>query len=335
MGSIQNLAAKKVLLFAPQGKGIYGTAIYNELVEKGAVVSIFNERPSTATLVKLIYRLAKRFMRLHFSQYIGKILQKVKHIDFDYILIIRGEAFSPFDIFKLRRFFPKAKLVLYLWDSLKNNDTRRLFPFVDKVLSFDPEDCKKYPNLIHRPLFFTRDYEKIAETRKFNNDLVFVGTLHSGRLLLLQRVENYLKQHGLLVKSYLYFPTRLLYIRKKLTDRSFKGYSMHDFKFKMLPASEVSKWLAGSKVSLDMQGSSQSGLTMRTIEVLGAKRKLITTNKQILNYDFYNEKNIQVIDNDFQNLDLAFFDTPFHEIPKAIYEKYTLRNWIDEVLDLK
>lgn len=68
---------------------------------------------------------------------------------------------------------------------------------------------------------------------------------------------------------------------------------------------------------------------------MGAKRKLITTNKQIKNYDFYDEKNIQVIDNNFRDLDLGFFETPFHEISKIIYEKYALRNWIDEVLDLQ
>lgn len=273
MGHVKNLTGKKVLLFAPQGKGIYGTAILNELADKGADVSIFNERPSNSTAIKIMYRVAKRILRLHFSLYLEKIIHDVRQIDFDYILIIRGEAFSPIEIKKLRKLFSKAIIILYLWDSLKNNDTRWLFPFVDKVLSFDPEDCKKYPNLIHRPLFFTRDYEAIAETNTFRNDLVFVGTVHSGRLQLLQRVENYLKQHGLSVKSYLYFPSKLLYFRKKITDRSFKNYALHDFNFRMLPASEVSELLANSKVSLDMQEPTQSGLTMRTIGY-GCKKKI-------------------------------------------------------------
>jgi len=330
----QNLSGKKILLFTPQGKGIYGTAIFNELERKGAEVYIYNERPSTSTLTKIAYRLAGRFLQAHFAKYLNGILKEVKTSDFDYVLIIRGEAFSPKDIKKLRLHFPKAKFILYLWDSLKNNDTRRLFPHFDRVFSFDLEDCKKNPNLIFRPLFFIREYENIADKNQYHNDLVFVGTLHSGRLLLLQRVEKYLKQHGLTVKSYLYFPSRLLYLRKKLTDRSFKGYSPGDFNYKMLPAKEVSRLLAESKVSLDMQGSTQSGLTMRTIEVLGAKRKLLTTNKQIAQYDFYHPENIQIIDLDFKELNLVFFKTPFKEIPESIYYKYALRNWIDEVLNI-
>jgi len=129
----------------------------------------------------------------------------------------------------------------------------------------------------------------------------------------------------------MYFPSRLLYLKKKLSDPSFKGCSMSDFNYKMMPAIDAANLMAKSKAALDMQSPTQTGLTMRTIEVFGAKRKLITTNQQIRKYDFFNENNIMLIDLNFKEINLAFFETPFQEIPKEIYEKYSLNYWIDEV----
>ena len=328
---VENLIGKRILLFTPQGKGIYGTAIFNELETKGAYVSIYNERPSTSNFIKLIYRVAKKLLRFHFSKYIRSIIEEVKTIDFDYVLIIRGEAFSAVEIKMLRNNFSNAKFILYLWDSLKNCDTRRLFPYFDRILSFDLEDCNKHTEMLFRPLFFSSEYEKIADFNNYEYDLIFIGTVHSDRLFFLRRIEKYLQLHNFKSFTYLYFPSRLLFWRKKITDKNFRGYSVKDFNYKMIPAKRVSELLAISKVSLDMQAPTQSGLTMRTIEVLGAKRKLITTNKQIKHYDFYNPTNILVVDMNFKELDVDFLKTPFRNIETEVYQKYSLNYWIDEV----
>ena len=87
-----------------------------------------------------------------------------------------------------------------------------------------------------------------------------------------------------------------------------------------------------SKCILDAPQAGQTGLTIRTIECLGAKRKLITTNSDIRNYDFYNESNILVF-NESVDLDSVFFTSEYKDIPKDIYEKYSLRNWLKTMLD--
>ena len=71
---------------------------------------------------------------------------------------------------------------------------------------------------------------------------------------------------------------------------------------------------------------------MRTIEILGLKRKFITTNKDIVNYDFYNPNNIMVIDREQPQIDFNFFDLPYEELDDNLYNKYSLKNWILEVL---
>ena len=71
---------------------------------------------------------------------------------------------------------------------------------------------------------------------------------------------------------------------------------------------------------------------MRSIEILGLKRKFITTNEDIVNYDFYNPRNILVIKRDDPQLDMDFFYTPYEELSEEVYKKYSLENWILEVL---
>ena len=66
---------------------------------------------------------------------------------------------------------------------------------------------------------------------------------------------------------------------------------------------------------------------IRTIECLGAKRKLVTTNSDIKNYDFYNENNILIYSEPI-DLDSPFFKNEYEELPDEMYEKYSLKNWL-------
>ena len=85
-----------------------------------------------------------------------------------------------------------------------------------------------------------------------------------------------------------------------------------------------------SRCILDFPYACQEGLTMRTIEALGAKCKLITTNKNIIQYDFYNEKNIYIIDPITMNLpDEEFILSEYEDIPNDMYLYYSLDSWIE------
>ena len=74
------------------------------------------------------------------------------------------------------------------------------------------------------------------------------------------------------------------------------------------------------------------GLTMRTIELLGLQKKIITTNIDIVNYDFYNPVNILIIDRDSPKINKEFFTTPFTPIPQEIVSKYIISNWLKRML---
>ena len=50
---------------------------------------------------------------------------------------------------------------------------------------------------------------------------------------------------------------------------------------------------------------------MRTFEALSLGIKIVTTNKDIVNYDFYNPQNIFIVEDENTLIPEDFFDTPF------------------------
>jgi hypothetical protein len=96
---------------------------------------------------------------------------------------------------------------------------------------------------------------------------------------------------------------------------------------------DIANIFATSRCILDSAQAGQSGLTMRTFEVLGAKKKLITSNPTIEEYDFYNPTNIYIYKQG-QSIDFSndFFTKPYEEIPTDIYEKYSITAWAKALL---
>jgi hypothetical protein len=73
---------------------------------------------------------------------------------------------------------------------------------------------------------------------------------------------------------------------------------------------------------------------MRTFEALGSRRKLVTTNAALREYDFFNPVNITVIDRRRPQLDREFLHTPYEPVKESIRQKYSLSHWVREVCDL-
>jgi hypothetical protein len=73
---------------------------------------------------------------------------------------------------------------------------------------------------------------------------------------------------------------------------------------------------------------------MRTLEVLGARRKLITTNAEVVHYDFYDPKNILVVDRENLKIPPDFLKSEFRPLPDFIYQKYSLKGFLIELLKL-
>ena len=99
-------------------------------------------------------------------------------------------------------------------------------------------------------------------------------------------------------------------------------------KSKHLSHQEILKLFSISNVIIDFPSSFQSGLTMRTFETLGAGKKLITSNKNIINEPFYNPQYINIIDPDNLYLDINFIKNTPSTSMREIMKEYSIENYI-------
>jgi hypothetical protein len=189
--------------------------------------------------------------------------------------------------------------------------------------------------VIFRPLFFSRSFASAPKLCRsdFDYDVSFVGTLHSDRLSILNELENQFQKLNLSFKKVYFLRTLLDYYWGKLTDPAYRNHKVTDFVTTPIPSAAVREIFFKSRVIVDIQHPGQQGLTMRTVEALGSRRKLITTNASIRTYDFYSPENIQIIGRHGDALTSEFFKTPGVEVPESIYNKYSIDGWLDSIFN--
>ena len=131
---------------------------------------------------------------------------------------------------------------------------------------------------------------------------------------------------------YHYMPSRLKYLYHKLKAPEYQEARFSDFHTEKVGKDALLNLIRESRCILDSPQFGQTGLTIRSIECLGAKRKLITTNREIRKYDFYNERNVFIY-TDEPDLNAEFFSQPYEEIDEAVYRKYSLSAWLKAMLE--
>lgn len=242
---------------------------------------------------------------------------------FDRVIVIVGRQLSVHFLNEVKANNPNAHYSLYLWDDvIRVENFEETKAFYDTVYSFDLKDCRDY-GFKHLPLFFTQRPKKNTN-RKY--DIYSAMFSHSERERIVNSVARQADKLGKKCKFYISVG-RFAYIERR---KELNNCKQKNVIYISKPISEMDNYdnMEKAKTILDVQFSSQIGLTMRTIESLGMKNKLITTNPSIKYYDFYNSDNIFIIKRENPIIDEKFLDIPYRPIPEEIYEKYSLYTWV-------
>ena len=324
-----NLAGKKVLLFSPYGcTKHYGQAIMVELQKRGAYVDEYDERPSQNALMKIVIRLFKKTVPQIFNNYIKNVIKQNENKEYDYIFICRGEAFTTYSIETLRNAYPRAKVVLYLWDVMHNCKMKDVLDSCDKCMSFDPVDASEN-NIGFRPTFFVDDYLSVKETNNFMYDVEFICTLYHPRHKMIKELRRQFEQQNIRFFTYLYVPGIIRYIQESLFH--FPFYSFKEISFTPISISGTIDILNKTKCILDVNPPYQTSLSTRAHEAIAARRKYITTNKHIKDYEYYNPNNVLVVDINNPIIPKEFLETPFEPVSEQIMHKYSVRGLVDDL----
>ena len=327
---------KNVLIFSPHFFG-YGEAVADKIRSYGAQVDYYDERPGNDFMTKALIRIDKSLLNRKIHKYYKKIIGSLKKGHYDYVLFLNLEAISEKDLLELKRVQSRATFIMYMWDSVKNKkQTASLLPYFDLKHTFDKDDSENdnYEEFNFRPLFFLDEYRDLGKDVPKEIDLLFVGTVHSDRYPLLMKIRSLCEEMQKTTDFFMFFMSKKLFYVRKASDKSFSQAKMDEFQFISLPKEDLIHKLERSKVVLDIQHPSQTGLTMRTVEMIGAKKKIITTNQRIKDYDFYNPTNILCIDRDYIRLSETFFDTAYEALDPRIYHSYSVEGWLEDVFSV-
>ncbi|MDE6284807.1 MAG: hypothetical protein K2M17_03600, partial [Bacilli bacterium] len=261
------------------------------------------------------------------------IIEFTSDVTYEYVIVINGEVLNEDFLIRLRASHSQAKFILYMWDSLENfSDSKKILKCFDKVFSFDHEDCEKY-SLNFLPLFY---YEKCGNAEYLKTDkqydYVFIGTIKKGKIEHIRLIFDQLDKHGYTSYKYLYLQSRLVYLYYKFKYKEFKHVKMSMFKYKRLSNDECNNITCKANIVVDVPMKSQNGLTIRVFETLSRGQKLLTTNANIVNYDFYNENQIYVYDGNKMDFNSAFFTGKKYIYNEKI-EKYHIEHWLDTLME--
>lgn len=242
-----------------------------------------------------------------------------KFEEYEYLIVNRPDIISATVLEKALS--KSKKTILLLWDSLEKIPiAENIIALFDKIYSFDPEDCDKY-NFSKIENFHFGDACVANLPSQF--DVVFLGTLDS-RIDDLNSIFNNLKMENKTSKAYIYVPPKL----------KLKHHHKIEILTKITPFKNSFKFSLSGKVILDLAHKNQRGLSFRVFEAMALRKKLITTNRHVVNYDFYNQDNILIV-KDAENFKApdSFWETDYQELPLEIVQKYYIKNWVRRILN--
>jgi hypothetical protein len=262
--------------------------------------------------------LIRKFRSGHMCQEIGHLGEK----SIDYILVIRPDIFDNETIQKLLNI--GKKVVGYQWDGLKRYpEVFNFIPLFEKFLIFDENDYKNYhiqfPNIQLCDNFFF-DFDDEAENCSKNNTIYYVGSY------IENRIDDLIYAMDELAKFDVNFDINLKYFRsKKPINKPYIKFFKDNFTFR-----DNIKRLKAASIILDFKVLEHNGLSLRFFESLRYEKKIITNNKTVMEYDFYNPQNIFIIHHDDMSRLGEFISTPYKEISKEIVDQYSFSSWLSK-----
>lgn len=229
---------------------------------------------------------------------LGKWIKKVKEND----TIVFFDSFLNNTAIENAKQKKNVKVIVYFWNKInKNNEHLLKNKLIDEFYTFDKEDSIKY-NIKYNSQFFT-DKIKLKKKKEVY-DVCFIGRDKNRKKTINEVIDIFNKQN------------LKLDIRIIETEKDF------------LPYKKYLNMIERSKCILDIVSNDQKGVSLRGMESIFFKKKLITNNQNIVNYDFYNKKNIFIIGKDnWENLN-KFIDNDYKDIDKKIVDYYEFENWI-------
>jgi hypothetical protein len=232
----------------------------------------------------------------------------------DAIFIIRPDLLDDSTLQFLRA--KTEQFIAYYYDSTRRFPRKLdIVNYFDTIYSYDKQDIKENDFKLLTNYIFAEQSATDYEYQFFN-----IST-NDHRFPLIENLAGYLKAKGWTynIKVFNGTPMEAEHVEIITEHQSIE---------------QVERMILKSKIIVEIQRNDQIGLSFRIFEALGYRKKLITTNTDVVNYDFYNPQNILVIDENNIEIPEDFVSSPYVEIDDVILDKYRIKNWVKPIFGL-
>lgn len=261
--------------------------------------------------------------------FIKKNLKKIKQTNFildkipndiqDITLVVDPAHFNHIVLKEIRK--KSVKLIAYNYDSMAQLPLPAdKISYFDEIYSFDKDDCKNY-NFKFITNFIYSAKKDISENYKLK--AFTIQSKSNDRIHTLSKIADQLDT--LNINNYEF---HIYGKAKKSVNNNIIFFS------ERIPLDTFKNKMENSEILLDLVRECQNGLSFRIFEAMALQKKLITTNVNIKDYDFYNPNNILIIAKINPIISEKFLAVNYQPIPENIYNKYTLENWIKTVFKI-
>ena len=313
---------KKIVIVGPPSFG-YLTKINEALTSFSGIEStIVLIDKSSFKYKNLLHRLLNSLSKIFLNKNLKKeylnsfLIDSIKKLGHqDVIFMIRPDLLSPKTLNFLKT--QTQSLTAFYYDSTRRFPKKiDIINYFDTVYSYDKLDVETY-NLEFLTNYIFDERENVNFEQLFFNISTFDYRYQS-----MEELANYIDEKK-------WSKEILIYGSNGLKSDSLT--LIHE----QISVDVVADKINRSKIIIEIQRKEQIGLSFRVFEALGQRKKLITTNTDIVNYDFYHPQNILVIDEAAINIPEDFVNSPYIPISDKVLDKYRLRNWTKKLFDLE
>jgi len=305
----------------------FNRIIANRLQEKNHIVTFIDSSKINFTYKNFAQRITNFFSKTFLNKNIKKgylertLVQTIENLPLqDIIIVINPDTFSRTIINSLK--LKTKRYIAHNYDSLVRHplpdNHKELF---DKVFSFDIEDVKNN-NFLHLLNNFIYTEKRVSVAPK--NKAFMILSKSKEREIILNRIATIFDRKNITNYEFIVVNTEL--------TQDVNNNILHTTE--SISLDEVAKKVSNAEILIDLVRTNQSGLSFRFYEAMAFEKKIITNNKNVMLYDFYNPNNIHVLEDDFNDIDDAFLNTKYEPVPQHIYKNYTVDAWIQTAFNL-
>lgn len=258
------------------------------------VYSFFNVKETN-----VMYRL---FIKLKLPLYIffGRWKKAIKKCD---EVIIFDNGYNKQITKYIKKKNKKIKIIFWYWNAIfeyNNNNFALDDKNIDEIWTYNRFDAEKYRIKLNTQFYSN----KIRISNAIKQDIIFMGR-NKNRKDELKKLQELFKELNISSK-----------------------FIIVDKGDKTIPYKTYLKLIGESKCILDYSQLEFNGLSLRPLEAIFLRKKIITNNKDIKNYDFYKKENIFILGIDDTRDLYSFINSDYCELDEKIINKYDYNNWL-------